>query len=656
MPDTATKRPTHQDRAIFIFALALLSGALLKASLYLRPGPYGVPFVLNRVSELFISLFYEGFGLALICLPFFIASHLADRRNRPLPRPLGGIQIFLCFASLIIGHADHEIQRFMGIHISINYLQTYGSIGKTPAAIGHAIADDAGGAYSAYLLIAIPIVFLACAVLLTGRFRFRLGEKIRRPALLCSALLFYIAPAISWYAAPDEDRIFNRVRPPAILVYDEINGLFPTPREFKNINDTISKYRNWWHRKADSNTWVFTSNAYPLRKQNTSRCPTPQGTPWRFILLQLETFRAKDMQLFNPHLSVQPTPFIDALGRDPKSAYWPRCFCNGLPTVVAFMAMHTGLMPHSEQRVATAFTHMAMEGFPEMLRRNGYHTAFFSGPDPDWDNERFWLNQWYDHVVYNPAYKEIDRPLFQEAAQYLKKIGKTGKPFFVSIVSISNHIPFRSPEPELNITDGKTIFDRLHNTMRYTDDVVREFYEAIREEPWFERTVLIITGDHGYDLGDRGWVMGHENLRRESTWVPLILHGAHPALPSGAQPSAASHVDLAPTVLDLAGICPENSFMGHSLLKQSPATSSAVAVRDGTALYETADFSAYFPKGAPPMLFEATDVFQERDISTAHKKVLDAYRATTHMLLEITDYAYEKNRIVPVDPMRKQAN
>src|SRR3712207_8927091 len=50
---------------------------------------------------------------------------------------------------------------------------------------------------------------------------------------------------------------------------------------------------------------------------------------------------------------------------------------------------------------------------------------------------------------------------------------------------------FRSKGPE----------NAINNTMRYTDDVVREFVESLEKEPWFARTLVIVVGDHGYELG-----------------------------------------------------------------------------------------------------------------------------------------------------------
>ncbi|MCP4603074.1 MAG: LTA synthase family protein [Proteobacteria bacterium] len=650
--DPSTRRESIElnelEFAVNIFLLGGLAGTAIEAALYFRSGPFGTPYAPAFWREFGLSVFYEWYGMAIISLPFFILACLRKTGLRQFATKIKkGLHISLIFVSLMIGHADNEIQRFMGIRLSIDYLKTYGRIDKTPSAVGHAIAEDPGGAYSVYWLISIPLIFVIGAIVVNRRLSFRLIRKHSRIAVICGAVVFYIIPTISWNATPEASLILDKVEPPTILVYREIKGIFAEKRNFKNFENTAQVFQNWWRHQDTEKRWTFRTPGYPLYKNHIGTCPAKIGRPTNFIIIQLETFRAKDMKLFNPELDIAPTPFLDQLSRTSQSAYWPRFYCNSLPTVYTFMVLHTGLLPHTQKRAATAFIDTRFDAMPEMLRRHGYHTSFFSGPNPDWDNERFWLNKWYDHVVFDPAHREEDRPLFRQAASYLKARGDKSEPFLATVVSITNHVPFRSPEPSFNITDSETTFDRLHNTMHYTDDVVREFYEAIKDEPWFERTILIITGDHGYDLGDRGWVIGHTNLRHESTWVPLIIHGSHQALPRGIQYTVGSHIDVAPTVMDLAGICDDNSFMGHSLLGAQEDLSSAVMVRTGSVAYETKRFSAFFPKGAAPMMFNPEDILQQKDIAATNQGTAADYLATVRALLEITDYAYELNRVTP---------
>jgi phosphoglycerol transferase MdoB-like AlkP superfamily enzyme len=217
-------------------------------------------------------------------------------------------------------------------------------------------------------------------------------------------------------------------------------------------------------------------------------------------------------------------------------------------------------------------------------------------------------------------------------------------------VSISNHTPFRVPEPALERSTGNTPLDALQDTMRYTDDVVRELYQSFQHEPWFANTVWIITGDHGYDLGDRGESGGHENLRHETTWVPLIVHGQDARLPRGLQEGVASHLDLAPTVLELAGVWADNSFMGHSLLSRDPARADTVILRSGHYAFESHDFSLYQPPEAAPYVYEGRDLAQSSALAKYPPALASQARALAHAYETALVEAVDGNRFAPREP------
>ncbi|MBN9661265.1 MAG: sulfatase [Acidobacteria bacterium] len=78
-----------------------------------------------------------------------------------------------------------------------------------------------------------------------------------------------------------------------------------------------------------------------------------------------------------------------------------------------------------------------------------------------------------------------------------------------------------------------------------------------------ENTIVVYTGDNGFYLGEHGlagkWFMHEESIR-----VPLIVQG--PGIASGRRVEAMSlNVDLAPTMLDLAGVKIPDEMQGRSL-------------------------------------------------------------------------------------------
>jgi len=169
-----------------------------------------------------------------------------------------------------------------------------------------------------------------------------------------------------------------------------------------------------------------------------------------------------------------------------------------------------------------------LDCFPAVLRRHGYRTEYFTASDPDWDNQRYWLQRWYDATNFYVEAEEVDRINFELAAGRIRELGRAGTPFLATIVSISNHYPFRSRDPNPS-TRIKPPAEAIEDTMRYTDDVLRDFIESLRGEPWFDHTVFVILDDHGYNLGEHTANAGERNGHRESIWVPLVSTAGTPA-------------------------------------------------------------------------------------------------------------------------------
>jgi arylsulfatase A-like enzyme len=178
------------------------------------------------------------------------------------------------------------------------------------------------------------------------------------------------------------------------------------------------------------------------------------------------------------------------------------------------------------------------------------------------------------------------------------------------------------------------------------DDVVREFLEALAAEPWFERTLVVITGDHGFNLGEHGGAWGTHSLYRESVWVPLLILGAHPRLPAGRHGGLATLLDVAPTLADLLGLRQANPWQGHSLAGPERARGLAFGLRE-SLLAETPDWTATTDPGDNrPRLFDARrDWLQRNDLSARHPGLTDALLLRARDAQRLNDYLLRHDRI-----------
>jgi N-acetylglucosamine-6-sulfatase len=119
------------------------------------------------------------------------------------------------------------------------------------------------------------------------------------------------------------------------------------------------------------------------------------------------------------------------------------------------------------------------------------------------------------------------------------------------------------------------------------DEAVARIVKALRREGELGNTYILFTSDNGYHLGEHR-VRGKTLLYEPSAQVPLIIRG--PGIPRDARRrQLVGNIDLAPTILDLAGAEPMIEPDGISLL---PLAADPDAARGRDLLLENAASSA----------------------------------------------------------------
>jgi arylsulfatase A-like enzyme len=66
--------------------------------------------------------------------------------------------------------------------------------------------------------------------------------------------------------------------------------------------------------------------------------------------------------------------------------------------------------------------------------------------------------------------------------------------------------------------------DLYDGEVRYTDDLVAEVFDTLQDLHLAEKTVIVLTSDHGEQLGQHG-MLGHGLVHEPVTHVPIILWG-----------------------------------------------------------------------------------------------------------------------------------
>jgi len=550
----------------------------------------------------------------------------------------------------VLDHLDNEVMRFMGIHLTYGLVHTYFKVNAWGRDMYQIILGDRGGPGLPFvILVTVPV-----ALWWAGRRVIRsrpLGLSIPRPlGIAIAAAPMLLALMVQDYRYPGDNRRL-RVQPEIMTLYTEWRDHLAEGRRPARLDEFAREYQAAWFRQSGDSAWRFTDPQRPLvRAPLTPPTPT-DGRPWNVIFIQLETFRGWNTGFLRPDVTPSATPFLDSLARDTASAFWRRHDSFGPPTVSGFMAAHCSVKPHSRENITASFTYTALDCLPEVLRRHGYRAELFTGFDPDWDNQGIWMRRWYDQFHYYDDVKSLDRPVFRRAAERIRELGRGPQPFMATVISISNHLPFLARR----MGPGEERFDldpehppsvAIRNTMRYTDDVVRELIESLEPEPWFARTLIIITGDHGYDLGEHG-TTGQASGWRESVWVPLLIHGAHPRLPRGGHDEPATLLDIAPTVTDLLGIREPTPWMGSSLAVKGHTGSPFASARGPAIFGEDGRFSlAVNPTTGRAGLYDAIDdPLERKDVAAAHPDIVAGLEQQAWDEGRLVDYLLEANRV-----------
>jgi len=125
--------------------------------------------------------------------------------------------------------------------------------------------------------------------------------------------------------------------------------------------------------------------------------------------------------------------------------------------------------------------------------------------------------------------------------------------------------PHYAYEPHAEVpafgTDRAALYD---GELRYTDLHIGRLLDELRAKQLYDKTVIVVTGDHGEGFGEHGVELHGYHLYAAQTKVPLIIRV--PGLPARHAQTPAGHVDIMPTLVDLAGGAPAPDMMGRSLV------------------------------------------------------------------------------------------
>jgi arylsulfatase A-like enzyme len=196
-----------------------------------------------------------------------------------------------------------------------------------------------------------------------------------------------------------------------------------------------------------------------------------------------------------------------------------------------------------------------------------------------------WSEKWPGAV--KQAVKKFDLTVSPEppfdrrhASDVVREVGRwqrslDGRPFFAFLNLFDAHDPYDPPVPwGEKFAEARPVIRRYEGGVAYMDHVLDSLFSDLRRRGLLDRTVVVVTSDHGEQFGEHGLRNHGNSLYLPLLHVPLVVR--YPArLQPGRVPDAVSLRDLAATLLDLAGVTPRRPPGGQSLVP--------IAVRRATA-------------------------------------------------------------------------
>jgi len=329
----------------------------------------------------------------------------------------------------------------------------------------------------------------------------------------------------------------------------------------------------------------------PVWGNPTLYAPVPTGDHRpSIILISIDTLSAKHLPTYGYEF---PTaPFLDGVLAH-EGLVFERAVAAATSTPQSHMSMFTSVQP-CRHGVITGMEYVRPElvTLAEVLRAGGYETGAVTedgwlGYEPGYGHG---FNVYEENKSPNVMAPEGQFDLtLAKARSWLIRNGD--KPFFLFLHTFQVHDPYTPPEQykdlfrqrdgaEIGETSPRVLRDLVayDQEIRYTDDLLKAFFEFLRERRLLDNTVIIVTADHGEEFFEHGqWGHGR-NLFDEVTHVPLVLWGPGRIPQNERNTQTVGHIDLMPTILALAGVSVPAQATGRNIL--APASVGGTVLSD----------------------------------------------------------------------------
>jgi arylsulfatase A-like enzyme len=309
---------------------------------------------------------------------------------------------------------------------------------------------------------------------------------------------------------------------------------------------------------------------------------TPANKKDNIILILIDTLRADHLGCYGYKRNTSPN--IDKIAREGVTFTDFYTVCPWTNPTIA--SLFTGRYPQAifppakPKQVMNQVLPEEIDTLAEVLKEEGYRTIALV--DHPLINESLNFQQGFDEFVTLFDNKDLNY-LGSKPSDVLINLSEQldmckDNDFFMYLHLYYPHRPYVPPQPfggmfgkgfnKLSRKEKEGVINMYDGEIRYTDELIGNIFDNLKERKLLNNTYVIITADHGEGFWEHGLADHGNFLFNELLKVPLIIYspGGRTTQPKTID-GCVSNIDLFPTIMDFAEIEDFPKTDGNSLFR-----------------------------------------------------------------------------------------
>jgi arylsulfatase A-like enzyme len=337
-----------------------------------------------------------------------------------------------------------------------------------------------------------------------------------------------------------------------------------------------------------------------------------RGEPPKYVVMfVMDSLRSDRVKPWNP--SARPeVPTFEKLAE--TSAVFLQHYVQGNESRVSHASLWSSLYPIKHSMIgASEKLDLKWTTVDEVAKAAG---KFVAGATANGyvDPQRWGFGTAWD-AYSNHIHDELGLRADDILEKGLKFVGGKQEPWFLYLGTVDTHVSWRAKEPWMSKYDpgytgrfqdvfsggdaakvasgGVTLTEReiqhvraiYDSNVSYQDEVLGKLIAKLEEAGIWDKTMLIVTADHGDEQWEDGRVGHGASSRDMLVHVPLLIHYP-PMVQAGKITEGSEIIDIVPTIADALGVQMDAEWQGQSLLPLSWGVGGGYPRMSMSSMYE----------------------------------------------------------------------